>query len=155
MSDKAFIDKLLSEPLLCRFALNRSSGQPYIRPMWFIWESGRFMMTTPAGTLVSRIASQHSQISLCIDRPTPPYAGVICEGIAEVQGSLGSDLGVLRRMAERYLPPAAVPGFMEGPLAQVEDRMRVIVHPRSWTIWDMNASAKIPIRAATYDEAVV
>ena len=152
MSDKTFIDALLAEPLLCRFALNRPSGQPYVRPVWYIWEEGRFTITTPAGTWLTRNAERDSRISLCIDRPAPPYAGVVCEGTAEVQGSLGSDLAVLRRMAERYLPAEAVSGFMEGPLAQVEDRVRVIVHPHSWTIWDMKASAKIPVRSANYDD---
>ena len=150
MNDKTFIDELLAESLLCRFALNRSNGPPYIRPMWFFWENGKFTMTTPAGTLLSRIAKRNSVISLCIDKPTPPYAGVVCEGRVEVQGSLGPDLAVLQRMAERYLPPDRVAAFMEGPLAQVKDRMRMIVHPRSWTIWNMDASARIPIRSAQY-----
>lgn len=151
MNDKAFIDGLLAEPLLCRFALNRSNGQPYIRPMWYLWENGQFTMTTPAGTLLTRIAKRNPAISLCIDKQSPPYAGVVCEGTAEVQGQLGSDLAVLQRIAERYLPPERVAAFMAGPLAQVKDRMRVVVHPRSWTIWNMDASAKIPVRSAQYD----
>lgn len=150
MGDRAFIDALLAKPLLCRFALVRGSGEPFIRPMWYLWEEGRFTMTTPAGTQLTRLLENDQAISLCIDTPTPPYQGVVCDGVAEVQGSLGRDLGMLRRIAERYLPHERVEGFMEGPLAQVSDRRRVVVHPRRWTIWNMDVASKIPIRAGEY-----
>ena len=53
----------------------------------------------------------------------------------ELVEGLGTDHDLIGRCAKKYLPPEAVEGFLSGPMGQIE-RIRFVVTPRRWTIWD-------------------
>ena len=85
-----------------------------------------------------------------LDREDLPYKAVVCEGEVELVEGVGKDHDLIGRCAERYLGPEISKKFMAGPVAQV-DRVRFIVTPRRWTIWDASADPPFPARPATYD----
>jgi PPOX class probable F420-dependent enzyme len=135
MGDKALIDSFLAEPRMCRFSVTRKNGGQLIRPIWYIWENERFVISTKPNTIQTRILRRNSKISICVDKDDPPYRAVICEGTAEIIEGLGTDHELIGRCAERYLPADRVEGFLSGPQGQIE-RCRLIVTPERWTIWD-------------------
>ena len=150
MSDKNFIDAFLAQPYLCRIALTRESQAPLIRPLWFLWENARLLLSTRDDTIHTNALKRNPLVALCIDKPTTPYAGIICEGEAELVESLGKDHELLRRLAARYLPAERVDGFMQRPMAQVENRVRFVITPHSWTVWNNDPEAPIAPRRADY-----
>lgn len=149
MSDKAFIDELLSEKRICRFAVTRKDGSPLIRPIWYIWEDGKFLISTKTIGIHTKIVRRDPRISVVVDKDEPPYKQVVCEGDVELIENVGLDHELLRRCAEKYLPDNFVEKFMSGPVAQA-DRVRFVVHPRRWTISDAGANPPIPPRAGDY-----
>ena len=150
MGDKTYIDQFLAEPYLCRFALVRSNGTPFIRPLWYLWDDDRFILSTRDDAIHTRIIRNNPNITVCVDKASTPYAGVVCEGTAELSEGLGNDTALLRRLAERYLPPERVDPFMNRPMAQVDNRVRFIVRPQRWSLWNNDPQAPIPIRAGEY-----
>jgi PPOX class probable F420-dependent enzyme len=149
MSDKNFIDNFLAEPYLCRFALNRGERAPLIRPVWYLWEDGQLMMSTSGDASHIKAIRKDPNISVCIDKASPPYAALVAEGKAELVQGLGTDHALLRRLADRYLPAERVDGFMQRPMAQIE-RVRIIVEPQRWTVWNNDPEAPIAARSAVY-----
>ena len=149
MSDKAFIDSMLSETRLCRFAVTRKNGGQLIRPIWYIWEDGKFLFSTKTVGIHPRIVRRNPLISICVDKDDPPYAGVVCEGEVELVEGVGKDHELIGRCARRYLPPDIAEKFMAGPVAQV-DRVRFIVTPKRWTIWNAGGDPPHPARPGDY-----
>jgi len=149
MSDKAFIDSFLAEKRVCRFAVTRKSGGQVIRPIWYIWEGGKFLISTKTAGVHTRIVKRNPRISVCVDKDTPPYAGVVCEGEVELIEGVGKDHELLGRCAERYLGSEVAKKFLAGPVAQV-DRVRFIVHPKRWTIWNAGANPPFSARPGVY-----
>jgi PPOX class probable F420-dependent enzyme len=137
MGDKTFIDTLLAEPLMCRFAVTRKDGGPLIRPIWFLWEDGKILISTKPDAIHTRIVRRNPKISVCVDKTVPANAAVICEGDVELVEGLGTDHDLIGRCAKKYLPPEAVDGFLASPVGQME-RVRFVVTPRRWTIWDFS-----------------
>lgn len=149
MSDKEFIDGVLSEAWVARVAVSRNSGAPVIRPFWFIWEDGKILITAKTDSIHARIARKNPKICVSVDKHDPPYKAVVCEGEVEIIEGMGKDLEFVRRVAERYLPPQVVEKFLEGPSAKFE-RVRFIVHPKHWAIWDQTVQPQIPPHTADY-----
>ena len=84
-----------------------------------------------------------------MDKDDPPYAAVVCEGDVELIEGVGKDHELLSRCAERYLGAQIAKGFLQGPTAQV-DRVRFVVTPRRWTIWNQGAEQPFAARAGDY-----
>ncbi|MDA0999788.1 MAG: pyridoxamine 5'-phosphate oxidase family protein [bacterium] len=149
MGDKAFIDSFLAEKRMCRFSVTRSDGGQLIRPIWYKWEDGKFWISTKSSGVHTRIVKKNPKISIVVDKDDPPYKAVVCEGEVELIEGVGKDHELIGQMAARYLPPPIVEKFMAGPVAQV-DRVRFIVHPKRWTIWDASAEPPFPARPGNY-----
>ena len=150
MGDKAFIDKFLTEEMrMCRFSVTRKDGGQLIRPIWYIWEGGKFLISTKVSGVHTRIVRRNPNISVCVDKDTRPYAAVVCEGVVELVEGVGKDHDLIGRCARRYLPPEMAEKFMAGPVAQVE-RVRFVVHPKRWTVWDQGAAPPFAARAGVY-----
>jgi|TARA_B100000315_G_scaffold248502_1_gene278454 nitroimidazol reductase NimA-like FMN-containing flavoprotein (pyridoxamine 5'-phosphate oxidase superfamily) len=149
MGDKAFIDSFLAEKRMCRFSVTRKGGGQIIRPIWYIWEDGKFLISTKTIGVHTRIVKRNPKISIVVDKDDPPYAAVVCEGDVELIEGVGTDHDLIGRCAERYLGPEIAPKFMAGPVAQV-DRVRFIVHPKRWTIWNAGADPPFSARPGDY-----
>jgi hypothetical protein len=149
MGDRAFIDRFLGEKRICRFAVTRKDGGPLVRAIWYIWEDGKIIISTKTNAVHTQIVRRNPKISVIVDKDTPPYGAVVCEGEVQLVEGVGKDHELLVRCAERYLGAEAAKGFMAGPIAQV-DRVRFVVHPKRWTIWDYSTTPPTLPRAGSY-----
>jgi PPOX class probable F420-dependent enzyme len=149
MGDKAFIDSFLAEKRMCRFSVTRKDGGQILRPIWYIWEGGKFTISTKTRGIHTRIVRRDPRISIVVDKDDAPYAAVVCEGDVELIEGVGKDHELLGRCAERYLGVQIAKGFLQSPTAQV-DRVRFVVTPRRWTIWNNGAEPPFPARPGDY-----
>lgn len=129
------MDAFLAEPHMARVAVIRKSGQPHMKPIWYLYEGGKFILSTGRDSVTVRCLRRDPRITLCVDDPVAPYRAVVVEGTAEVLEGVGLDHELLGRLARRYLGQEAARGFLQGPLAQ-KQRVRVVVTPQRWTTWD-------------------
>jgi len=108
MSEKD-MEGFLSQPLIARLA-TVGDGEPYVAPMWFLYEDGVIVMSTGRDSKKVENIRQNPKVAVAIDTTQGGFAfqGVIVRGRAELQeggdkGNLGEDYGEVRR-------PRASPG---------------------------------------------
>ena len=89
------------EPNLAKLATINQDGTPHVLPLWYLHEGGDVLMTTRPTARKVRNIRRDPRVTVCIDRPTPPYAGVVVQGIARLEEVLYQDLAV--PLAVRYL----------------------------------------------------
>ena len=59
--------EFLARPLLCKFASISRDGSPHLTPIWFIYENGKFIVTTPEGTVKARNVRRDHRVALLVD----------------------------------------------------------------------------------------
>jgi PPOX class probable F420-dependent enzyme len=91
----------LREPNLARLATLDPDGTVRLEPIWYLHAEGDLLMITNPASRKVRNIRRDPRVTVCVDRPTPPYAGVIVRGIATVEIVTDQDLAV--PMAIRYL----------------------------------------------------
>jgi PPOX class probable F420-dependent enzyme len=56
-----------ARPLLCKFASTNIDGSPHVTPTWFMYEDGKFVITTPQNTVKARNARRDNRVALLMD----------------------------------------------------------------------------------------
>ncbi len=127
--------KFLAEPHIAAVAVDAGPERaPLSVPIWYDYEPGgevRFL--TGADSVKARLIAKAGRLTLLVQRTSPTYRYVSVEG--PVTGSGPTLLAELTRIASRYLPVEAVPGYVEGSdlNALVTFRMR----PQRWLSADL------------------
>jgi len=83
LNDKE-IDNFLKEAPTARICSINEDGTIHGVPVWFKYESGQFIITTPEKSRKVRNIAKNNNVSLLIDVGSPSIRGVIVYGKAEV-----------------------------------------------------------------------
>ncbi len=78
------IDDFLKEAPMARICSINEDGTIHGVPVWFKYESGQFIITTPEKSRKVRNIAKNNNVSLIIDVGSPAIRGVIVYGKAEV-----------------------------------------------------------------------
>ena len=82
--DEKEINKFLMEgPRTGKLSTVREDGRPHIAPIWFVWNEGKFIFCTGDSSVKAKNIRRNSQVSICVDDQSPPYAFVIIQGTAK------------------------------------------------------------------------
>ena len=126
------IDAFLAEPRLCHFATVDSSGNPRVRPLWFLWRDGAFYLTTRTKARHTGRDLEHSEhVALSIASEDRPYRAVIAHGHIEI---LGKDEETLRAVAFKYGEESGRRWLNHA--LQEEDRVAMRLAPETLLTWD-------------------
>jgi PPOX class probable F420-dependent enzyme len=88
----------LARPLLCKFASISADGSPHLTPIWYIYENGKFILTTPENTVKARNVRKDQRVALLID---DGETYVMIRGNARVAGGKFAEFNT-KRLAFRY-----------------------------------------------------
>ncbi|MGW7479155.1 pyridoxamine 5'-phosphate oxidase family protein [Nonomuraea muscovyensis] len=128
-------EAFLADAHIAAVAVNAGAERaPLNVPVWYDYRPGgevRFL--TGGESLKARLILKAGRFSLLVQRVSPTYRYVSVEG--PVVGSTPTTLEELARIAARYLPADAVPGYVDSsdPRALVTFRMR----PERWLSADL------------------
>lgn len=79
------IDEFLAAPRLCHFATVDDREQPRVRPLWYLWRDGQFLLTTRQDARhTGRDLKSHPRVAVSIASEDRPYRAVIAHGQPEV-----------------------------------------------------------------------
>jgi PPOX class probable F420-dependent enzyme len=98
------IARFLQEKHLAKLATINPDGTPQITPIWYLYDGQAIVMITGPRAIKVRNIRGDPRVGVCIDRPTPPYAGLVIRGTASIEEVPYQDLAV--PMAVRYLGEA-------------------------------------------------
>jgi 2-phospho-L-lactate guanylyltransferase len=110
----------LNEPgLLMRLGTVGSDGYPQVTPIWYLYDDGRFWITTASDRVKARNMLARPQVGFAIDSDQRPYRGISARGQALLIAEGEAALPMTRRIAARYVPAerleAMVDTLMEAP----------------------------------------
>ncbi len=110
----------LHEPgLLMRLGTVGGDGYPQVTPIWYLYDEGRFWITTASDRVKARNMLARPQVGFAIDSDQRPYRGVSARGEAHLVAEGEAARPMTRRIAARYVPPerldAMVDTLMEAP----------------------------------------
>jgi len=94
-------EELLKQPNVAILATVGRGGRPHAVPIWYLYESGVFIMSTGRGSQKHRNIEANQEVTLVVDRRTLPYYAVMIQGTAEIGPPLSEESRL--RMAVRYL----------------------------------------------------
>lgn len=124
------------EPHLAKLATINPDGTPHIMPLWYLHQGQDLLMITRPIARKVRNIRRDPRVTVCIDRPTPPYAGVIVQGIAQLEEVAYQELAV--PLAMRYLGQDA--GAQIGAQYAHVDLMTIRVSIDRLSSWDFGAA---------------
>lgn len=125
------LEQFLREPNLAKLATINPDGTPHLVPVWYLHEGQDLVIVTNPTSRKVRNILRDPRVTVCVDRATPPYAGVILRGKATVEHVEYQSLAV--PMAIRYLGQDA--GVLVGEQYARNDLATIripIVQPFTW-----------------------
>jgi PPOX class probable F420-dependent enzyme len=103
------VDRLLAEPQIAVLCTVDSRGQPQGSPVWFGYENGAIVVLAHRDSKKTRDIRENAKVCITVDTRRSPYRGVMLQGVAIVSGP---DPALRRRLALRYLAPAAAERYL-------------------------------------------
>jgi PPOX class probable F420-dependent enzyme len=122
------------EPHLAKLATINRDGTPHLVPIWYLHDGRNLVIVTRSQSRKVQNIRRDPRVTVCIDRPTPPYAGVIVRGTASLQEVPYQDMAV--PMAVRYLGQDA--GALIGAEYAKTDLMTIRVAIDHISSWDFS-----------------
>jgi len=126
--------------ILMRIACVRPDGSPLVTPIWFIHHEASIFFTPRAQSEWFACLKHDPRVALCIDEQLLPYRKVILEGTAELQYDLGFDdewRDLYRKIAGRYIPPAAAEDYVNNTNDQARALYRLTLSESVVKSWRM------------------
>lgn len=120
------------EPNLAKLATINPDGTPHVTPIWYLHDGLHVVMITRPTSRKVRNIRRDPRVTVCIDRPTPPYAGVVVQGRALLEDVAYQEIAV--PMAVRYLGTDA--GRLVGAEYARNDVMTIRVAIDRLSSWD-------------------
>jgi nitroimidazol reductase NimA-like FMN-containing flavoprotein (pyridoxamine 5'-phosphate oxidase superfamily) len=123
-----------------RVAVVRPDGSPLVTPIWFIHEDQSIYFTPRERSEWFACLRRDNRVALCIDEQPLPYRKVVVEGTATLIHDVGEDAQwreQYRRIAERYVPPAAAQAYIETTINEPRGLYRVDLDGASVKTWRM------------------
>lgn len=133
--------EFLAQPgILCRIATVTPEAAPHVAPIWFIHDDGAIFLTPRAESAWLGHLRENPRVALTIDDQLSPYRKVTVEGVAELAHDLGEDdawRDLYRRIAKRYVPPAAAEHYVQETIDQPRALIRVPLAGSKVRTWRM------------------
>jgi PPOX class probable F420-dependent enzyme len=100
---KKELEQFLSRPLTARIATVGEKNNPYIAPMWFLFEDGEILMSTPKTATKIRNIKNNPEVAVTIDVTEGGFnlKGVIFRGRAALDEE--KVLETAKRIFKRYI----------------------------------------------------
>lgn len=136
-------DFLARQPFLTLATLN-ADGSVHLVPTWYLFEEGRFFITTWSGSRKARNVSARPRATVTVDdRATAEW--VSGAGAAElIRGQRSAELNA--RVRRRYMTEAGIEAL--GPLLEEAEDATIVVAPERWAAWDYQSTMVSAIKEA-------
>ncbi|MER7500202.1 pyridoxamine 5'-phosphate oxidase family protein [Nonomuraea pusilla] len=130
-------EAFLAEPHIASLAVEAGEGRaPLAVPVWYDYiPGGEIEFLTDGDSRKAMLVEKAGRFTMLVQRDSPTYRYVSVEG--PVAGSHPTTREELSRIASRYLPSEAVPGYVQGSDLNVLVTFRM--RPERWLSADLGA----------------
>ena len=127
MADLVALEAFLAEPRNVMVAAIRKNGRPQMTPNWFLWDGGRFLISTTKDRAKYRMFLRDPRTQLAIDDPTG-FRSVLVDGIVTIWDDLDAALPSFRAIRTKHNRPMGDDAALKAELAG-EARILLVVTP--------------------------
>lgn len=128
------MDDFLASPRLAHFATIGTDGNPRVRPIWYVWDTGIFWFTTRRRMRrTGADLDAGSAVAIDVSSEEWPYLAVLARGPIEVWHEDRESW--LERIARRY---DGYPHWYQEVLEE-DDRVILRMQPAEISSWDFSA----------------
>lgn len=134
---KAEREEFLAEPHIGALAVSEGDGRaPLVVPIWYDYTpGGELWVNTELESRKGRAIRAAGRFSLMVQRVEPTIRYVSVEGpVTRIEPGSRERT---QRMAERYLPPDQVEGYVELELTQMGEHSGIYLRPEHWISSDL------------------
>ena len=101
MQERSDTERFLAQPNLAVLATIGPGDRVHAMPMWYLYEDGRFVMSTAQGSQKHRNIERHGRATVVVNNQEAPYYAVMAQCKAEIGPPFSPESRL--RMAIRYL----------------------------------------------------
>jgi nitroimidazol reductase NimA-like FMN-containing flavoprotein (pyridoxamine 5'-phosphate oxidase superfamily) len=134
---KAEREVFLAEPHIAALSVNAGDDRgPLSVPIWYQYTpGGEPWVLTGAGSRKARLIEATGFFSLMVDRVEPTVRYVAVDGaVSRIEP--GTDEQTVE-LAQRYLPPEKVPGYLEYARSELGAHVAIYMQPQHWISADL------------------
>jgi PPOX class probable F420-dependent enzyme len=128
-------EAFLNEPNVAVLASVGARGRAHAAPIWYLYEEGVFIINTDRGSQKHRNIERNPEVTLVVDRRTPPYYAVMAQGRAEIGPPFADEARL--RLAVRYLGEELGRRFVES--VPGGGSLSIRLRPRKFIVFDARA----------------
>jgi len=130
-------EEFLSQPHVAALSVNAGEGRgPLTVPIWYQYApGGEPWLITGEGSRKHRLIEKAGHFSLMVERVEPTVRHVAVDG-AVSRIETGTDEQLVE-LSKRYLPPAAVDGYLEVARREHGPTIAVWLKPQHWLSADL------------------
>jgi F420H(2)-dependent biliverdin reductase len=88
----------VARPLLGKLASVSRDGSPHLTPIWYVYENGKFFVSTPQNTVKARNVRRDGRVALLVDNGE---TYLMVKGYGTVSGGRSAEL-ITEKLAIRY-----------------------------------------------------
>jgi PPOX class probable F420-dependent enzyme len=104
VADLSALEAFIAEPRNVMVAAIRRDGRPQMTPNWFIWDGGRFFISTTKDRAKYRMFRRDPRVQLAIDDATG-FRSVLVDGTVEIQEDIAVGLATFRAIRAKHQRP--------------------------------------------------
>ena len=127
MTFQVALEEFLAEPRNAMVAAIRQDGRPQMTPNWFVWEGGRFLISTTKDRAKYRMFLRDPRVQLAIDDSTG-FRSVLVDGMVTIWDDLDAALPSFRAIRAKHSRPMGDDAELKAELA-AEQRILLVVTP--------------------------
>ena len=101
MTDLQALESFLGEPRNVVVIGLRHDGRIHATPNWFLWEGGRFFVSTTKGRAKYRVFRNDPHVQLVFDDSTG-FRYVVVDGTVDVADDIDAGLGYFERLRAKH-----------------------------------------------------
>jgi PPOX class probable F420-dependent enzyme len=117
------VNAFLAETHNCIVTAIRRDGRPQMTPNWFLWDDGKFYVSTTKTRAKYRLFSRDPRVQLAVDDPTG-FRYVVLDGTVEIAEDLDWGLRYFRALRAKHGRPSQTD---EDLRAEMERDQRVLL----------------------------
>lgn len=133
-NDLAAMDAFLAEPRNVIVAGVRKDGRPSMTPNWFLWDEGKFFISTTKTRAKYRLFSNDPRVQLVIDDSTG-FRYVVVSGLVLIADELESGLPYFRALRAKHGRPSQSEEALRDEMMRDQRVLLVVTPDRPQAEW--------------------
>jgi PPOX class probable F420-dependent enzyme len=132
--DPSAVDAFLAEARNVVVAAVRSDGRPSMTPNWFLWQDGKFYISTTKTRAKYRLFSRDHRVQLAVDDSTG-FRYVVLDGTVTIAEDIEAGMPFFRALRAKHGRPSQTDEDLRAEMVRDQRVLLVVTPEKAPTDW--------------------